>query len=196
MKTKNMVLTLALLTVPFLMNAKAADSLDNILVVDSMRTMRECEEGKKVAAQLEKIRDKFSSEIEVDAKKLSKETEEFESKKTTMKPEVAQKKRTELAKMERSLQEKVKESEEELRGEMQRLTESLAMDVENSIAQLARDKGADAVVDKMTGRFIYTNTQNKGDITDDAIAFVNKKDKEKTQKVAQVKDTPKTSKTA
>ncbi len=190
MKKYGLALSVALITAPMAAAPVAGakvETLDNILVVDSMRAMRECEEGKKVAAQLEKIRDKFSSDIEADAKKLGKETEEFQAKKSTMKAEVAEKKQRELAKLERELQQKVKDSEEELRSEMQRLTETLAMDVENGIAQLAREKGADAVVDKMTGRFIYTNTQNKGDITEDAIAYVNRKDKEKAQKLAQNK---------
>ncbi len=67
---------------------------------------------------------------------------------------------------------------------MQNKTEALATKVEEGIVEVAKRKGVDAVIDKMTGRVIYTKEDNHGDITLDAIAHVDKRNKDAAKETA------------
>ena len=58
---------------------------------------------------------------------------------------------------------------------MQQKTEELAIKIEESIVSVAKTKDVDAVIDKMTGRVMYTKDDNQGDITRETIVSVDKK---------------------
>ena len=60
--------------------------------------------------------------------------------------------------------------------------------MEEGIVAVEKQKGVDEVIDKMTGRVVYTKEDNRGDITLDAIAQVNKKSNKATA-VAKKDDT-------
>jgi len=177
------LLGLALLTI--IGNAYADKALD-IAFVDSFRTMRECEEGQVVGKELDTIREKISKEIQEEAQLLAREDSELKAKASTMKQDIVVKKERELAKKRRDLEDKVRDAEEELKITMQQKTEALATKIEEGITQVAKEKGVDAVIDKMTGRVIYTKDDNKGDITSDTIAYVNKKAKGTTKNTTTV----------
>lgn len=152
----------------------AKEALD-IAFVDSFQAMRECEEGKRVGKELDTLRDKLSKEIQTEATKITKEESDLKSKASTLKPDILTQNERVLTKRKRALEEKVRESEEEIKVAMQQKTEALAVKIEEGIVEVAKAKGVDAVIDKMTGRVMYTKDNYKGDITADAIACVNKK---------------------
>ena len=110
-----------------------------------------------------------------EAMKITKEESDLKSKALTIKPDVLAKQERELSKQKRALEEKVRESEEEIKMAMQQKTEELAVKIEEGIVAVAKDKGVDAVIDKMTGRVMYTKDERKGDITVEAIDYINKK---------------------
>lgn len=167
----------------------AGDRVLDIAFVDSFQAMRECEEGKKVGKELDAVREKLSKEIQAEAQKLAAEEKEFKVKLPTMKKELAENEERKLAKRRRALEDRVRDGEEELKIIMQNKTETLAAKVEEGIVQVAKQKGVDAVIDKMTGRVLYTKEDNKGDITLDAIAQVNKQSNKKETTIAKKDDT-------
>lgn len=169
--------------------SNAGDRVLDIAFVDSFQAMRECEEGKKVGKELDAVREKLSKEIQTEAQKLAVEEKEFKAKLPTMKKELAENEERKLAKRRRALEDRVRDGEEELKITMQNKTETLAAKVEEGIVQVAKQKGVDAVIDKMTGRVLYTKEDNKGDITLDAIAQVNKQTSKKETTIAKKDDT-------
>lgn len=156
----------------------------DIVFVDSFQAMRECQEGKKVGKELDTVREKLSKEIQQDAQKLAAQEKELQGKLPTMKKEAADREQRKLAKNRRELEDRVRDGEEELKIMMQNKTEALAAKVEEGIVEVAKRKGVDAVIDKMTGRVLYTKEDNNGDITLDAIAQVDKSNKEAAKATA------------
>lgn len=155
-------------------SALAKENLE-IAFVDSFKAMRECKDGQVVGKQLDDMREKFSKEIQADAQKIAKDENDLKAKASTLKADVFAKEERRLAKLKRDLEEAVREKEETIKVTMQQETEKLAVKVEEGIVAVAKQKGVDAVIDKMTGRVMYTKEDNKGDITTEAISFVDKK---------------------
>ncbi len=147
----------------------------DIAFVDSFQTMRECDEGKAVGKELENMREKISNEIREQAQKVALREKELQGKASTMKKELFAQQEREIARQKRSLEDDVREAEETLKVTMQSKTEKLAAKVEEGIVEVAKEKGVDAVIDKMTGRVIYTKEDNRGDITAEAIVHVNRR---------------------
>ena len=158
----------------------------DIAFVDSFQAMRECVDGQRVGKELDTMRDKLSKEIQDEATKITKEESDLNSKSATLKPDILAQNKRKIEKQKRDLEDKVRESEEEIKVAMQQRTEELAVKIEEGIVEVAKAKNVDAVIDKMTGRVMYTKDNHKGDITSDAIAYVDKK----SSTVAQNDTTP------
>lgn len=180
------VLSIVLLTSGIQAKDAVLGSKDKI--VDSFRVMRECDEGQIIAKELDGLREKLSKEIEADSQKLVKRQEDLKAKASTMKKELVEKEQRQLAKDQRALEEKIGESENELKVVMQQKTEKLAMKVETSIIDVAKEEGAELVVDGPSGRVLYMKPGSDRDITGNSIAQVNKAMK---QELAENKTTKK-----
>lgn len=168
--------------------AFAKDNLQ-IAFVDSFKAMRDCKDGQVVGKELDAMRDKFSKEIQQEAQKIAKEEADLKAKiaaleaqASALKPEAYAREQQSLAKddrhikkMKEELQEGVRDKEETIKVVMQQKTEELAGKIEEGIITVAKEKGVDAVIDKMTGRVMYTKEDNTGDITTATIACVDKK---------------------
>lgn len=184
--TKKYTLFVVVLTIASTTLAK--DNLQ-IAFVDSFKAMRDCKEGQVVGKELDAMRDKFSKEIQQAAQKIAQEDAKLkeqvaalEAKASTLKAEAYAREKQNLAKVGRGiekqkqgLEEDVREKEEAIKITMQQKTEELAVKIEEGIVAVAKAQGVDAVIDKMTGRVMYTKDDNTGDITGAAIAFVDKK---------------------
>lgn len=177
MKKKLILSVVVLTSFAASIDAKVAEKPLNIAFVDSFEAMRECEEGKKVGQKIDAMRDKASAEIKSEAEKLAQSDADLKAKASTMDQQVLARKGRELDKQRRDLEERVREEEEAIKIAMQRETEVLAEQVEKGIVAVAKDRGVDAVIDKMTGRVMYTKDENNGDITKDAIAHVDAESK-------------------
>ncbi len=145
-----------------------------IAFVDSFEAMRNCKAGIEVGKEIDDLRNKASQEIKNDADKLAKTETDLKNKASMLKPQELAKQERDFNKEKRNLEEKLREKEEEIKVTMQQKTEELAVKIEAGIVEVAKEKGVDAVIDKMTGRVMYTKEDNKGDITQEAIARVDK----------------------
>lgn len=156
--------------------ASSAIARDNLYIafVDSFKAMRECKDGQMMGKELDEMRERFSKELQQEAQKIAKDENDLKTKASTLKPEVLVKEQRRIEKLKRELEDVVREKEETLKIAMQQKTEELAVKIEESIVSVAKEKGVDAVIDKMTGRVMYTKDDNTSDITKDAITFVDK----------------------
>lgn len=180
--------TLFVVVITLTSSAFAKDNLQ-IAFVDSFKAMRDCKDGQVIGKELDTMRDKFSKEIQQEAQKIAKEDGELKSKvaaleaqASTLKPEAYAREKQQLTKenrridkLKQELEEAVREKEETIKVVMQQKTEELAVKIEEGIVTVAKEKGVDAVIDKMTGRVMYTKEDNTGDITTATIACVDKK---------------------
>lgn len=183
MKKKFILSVVVLSTCALNVTAKTPEKPLSIAFVDSFEAMRECEDGQKVGKEIDVMRDKASAEIKKEAEALAQVDADLKQKSSTLNPQVLAKKGRELEKQRRDLEERVREEEESIKIAMQQKTEVLAAQVEEGIVAVAKERGVDAVIDKMTGRVMYTKDETNGDITKDAIARVDKESKNRTQSI-------------
>ncbi len=155
--------------------ALAKNEALDIVFVDSFRAMRECNDGEKVGKEIDNLRETASNEIRKTAENLAKAEADLKSKASMLKPVELAKQERDLDKRKRDLQESVGEKEQEIKMVMQQKTEELAVKIEEGVVTVAKEKGVDAVIDKMTGRVMYTKDNNRGDITSEAIGAINQK---------------------
>lgn len=147
---------------PAAQKAPTADTLNilntsdlKILFVDSFAAMRECEEGRKVIADVEKKREEYAKSLETQERTIAKEFGDFKNKSAALAPAAREKEEQRLTKLRRDYEERVQEYETELKAYVQRNTEQLVQAVEKEISSLAQQRGLDAVLDTTTGRVIY-----------------------------------------
>jgi len=143
----------------------AAETCDlKIRFIDTFAAMRESNEGAKVAETIEKKREGIAKQLDADGKKLEAKDKEVRSKMSTMSKEALNKEEAVVTKMQRDLKAKVEDSQETLKLDMQQATENLAHKVEKAVDAYAKAEKPDAIIDKTTGRVVYTS--GKADITD------------------------------
>ncbi len=171
---KKLLLTVVICTIS-VTGLSAKDAALDIVFVDSFAAMRECKDGQIVGREIDTLRERASQDIRTRAEMLAKDESDLKSKASMLKQQELAKQERELGKKKRDLEELLREKEEEIKITMQQKTEELAVKIEEGIVAAAKEKGVDAVIDKMTGRVMYTKDNNKGDITKEAIAFVDKK---------------------
>jgi len=135
-----------------------------IRFIDTFAAMRESTEGVKIAETIEKQRESIAKQLEADGKKLEVKDKEVRAKMSTMSKEALNKEEATMTKMKRDLENKVRDGEETLKLAMQQATESLAHKVEKAVDAYAKTEQPDAIIDKTTGRVVYTS--GKADITD------------------------------
>ncbi len=160
---------------------QAAKSAPDIMYCDVFGAMRQCKKGQEIAKELDEFRGRLSKEIEADAKLLAENEKDLKAKASTMKREALEKEERKLAKQRRDLEDKVRDGEEELKMTMNQKTEALAIEVEKNIAEMARMRGYNRIVDVITGRTICC-IDDTDDVTTDVIKYLNEKatDKDKT----------------
>jgi Skp family chaperone for outer membrane proteins len=135
-----------------------------IRFIDTFAAMRESTEGTKVADTIEKKREGIAKQLDADGKKLEAADKEVRAKMSTMSKEAINKEEARLTKMQRDLKAKVDDGQETLKLDMQQATERLAHEVEKAVDVYAKAEKPDAIIDKTTGRVVYTS--GKADITD------------------------------
>ncbi len=147
--------------------------------IDTLAVMRDSQEGVKVAKQLEEKRQELAARIEAKEKEFTKAAQEFRSKASMMKQAARDKEEQRLMRMETDYKALVQSSEQELKLTMQRVTERLAQGVDRVVEKIAKREELDAVVDKMTGRVLFTSV--KADYT---AKVVNAMDKDYKVRIA------------
>ena len=151
----------------------------NICYIDLFGAMGGSAEGKEASKQLELKREELAKLVEPSRAKYETAATEYKNKAATMNESARAKKEQEIIKAERDYKNALQDAEEQMKLVMQTVTEALAKEVELAVAELAKKDGLDAVVDKMTGRVLYTS--GKADYT---AKVVQSMDKHYTYKVA------------
>lgn len=146
-----------------------------IRYVDTFAAMRESEEGVKISKELDVKRQELAKGIEAQDKGLAQAMTDYRNKASMLSETARGKEEQKLAKMKREYENTVKESEEEYKLVMQQKTEQLGRKADSAIAKIAQADKLDAVVDKMTGRVIYTS--DKADYTAKLIQAINNETK-------------------
>jgi Skp family chaperone for outer membrane proteins len=143
----------------------AAETCDlKIRFIDTFAAMRESTEGAKVADTIENKREGIAKKLDADGKKLEAKDKEVRAKGSTMSEAALKKEQAEMAQMQRALKANVEEGQETLKLDMQQATENLAHKVEKAVDAYVKIEKPDAIIDKTTGRVVYTS--GKADITD------------------------------
>lgn len=144
----------------------------NVAYMDVFGAMRECKEGMLEAEKLEQKRKDLARGIETESKKLETAMAKFKTEASTLNDSARAKKEQELVKMKREVENLVQGSEEEMKLVMQQVTEALAKEVEQAVVAIAQKDKLDAVIDKVTGRVIYST--DKADYTSKVVQSMNK----------------------
>lgn len=144
----------------------------NTRYIDVFSAMRESDEGKEAAEKLEVKREELGKSIEGLRAKYETLVTEFKTKAATMNDSARAKKEQEVVKIKRDYESALQGAEEEMKLVMQQVTEALAKEVEAAVTIIAKAEGLDAVVDKVTGRVIYTS--QKADWTSKVVQSMDK----------------------
>jgi len=131
-----------------------APKLD-IRVIDTVQVMQQSEEGKKIVQEFEQERQAVAKGLETEQQKLMKEVQDYETRKATLTETASRKQRGDLEEKDATFKRRVANAEAELREKMQERTEAISRSVEASIKQVAAERGADLVLDVMTGRVLH-----------------------------------------
>jgi outer membrane protein len=140
--------------------------------MDVFGAMRECKEGMQETEKLEGVRRDLANNIQAEAKKMEVAMNKFKTESSTLNDSARAKKEQELTKMKRDYDNIVQGSEEQMKLVMQQVTEQLAKEVEQAVIEIAKNERLDAVVDRVTGRVVYTS--EKSDYTTKIVKVMNK----------------------
>lgn len=141
-------------------------------VFDSFGVMRQCKGGIEQVDKLEERRQALAGKIEVEGKKYEAAVNELKTKAATMSESARAKKEQEIVRMKREYEGLVQGSEEEMKLMMQQITDALGREIELAVAQYAQAEGLDIVIDKVTGRVLYTS--DKSDCTSRIVQIMDK----------------------
>jgi Skp family chaperone for outer membrane proteins len=155
-----------------------------------METVQNYKKGAELSEGIEKKRQKLAENIKQEEQKLTQTMTEFKTKEATMSTSARNNLESQIVKMRRDYESLVKSSEDELKLAMNQATEELSADVEKTVAEIAKAKGYDLVVDTYSGRVVFAS--DKAMITNDLVKAMDKKYEVASNK----KSTPKPAATA
>jgi len=141
--------------------------------VDTFEVMRNCKSGKEATKDIQMQQETLAKELQEEQQRVAKAMSDFQGKGAALKPEIREKEEKKIVNMRRSLESKAQEYEEDLKITMQRISERIAKEVDEGVIAMAQASSFDAMVDKMTGRVIYTKAEF--DVTEAVTKQVDKK---------------------
>jgi Skp family chaperone for outer membrane proteins len=117
----------------------------SIRYVDSYAAIRESEEGKKIAKDLEAKRDELTKEIKALEDQFAAAAKELQAKISTLSESGREREQKNMAKMEREYKVKLGESEEEMKITMQAANERLLREHNDAVYAYAKTNAIDLV---------------------------------------------------
>lgn len=154
-----------------------------VRVIDSFQVMSTCKDGQEAAKKLEETRDKLTKEIQELEKARVQVVNDLKVKGSMLSDSARAEAEKKANKLERDYQDLLRESEDAMKVAMQKATEELAKGIEDVVTAVAVKDKLDVVVDKMTGRVIYS--VDKVDLTKE---LVSEMDKKREVRIAQAKN--------
>lgn len=147
----------------------------NIGFVDTFEVMRNCKSGQEATKDMQAQRERLAKELQDEEQVVVKAMSDFRTKASTPafseSAREAEEKR--ILNMRRGLESKAQQYEEDLKMSMQKISERIAKEVDEGVIAMAKAGSYDAMVDKMTGRVIYTKAEF--DVTEAVTKQVNSK---------------------
>ncbi len=126
--------------------AKVDPTFDlSIRYVDSYAAIRESEEGKKIAKELEKKRDELTKEIKTMEDKFTAAAKELSAKASTLTESGREREQKNMTKMEREYKAKLEESDQDMKITMQAAQERLLREHNDAVFNYARVNNVDLV---------------------------------------------------
>ncbi len=144
-----------------------------IRCMNFMETVQNYKKGAEISTEIEKKRQKLAEAIKKEEQKVAQAMTDYKSKEATMSPAARNNQESQIVKMRRDYEALVKSSEEDLKLAMSHATEELSADVEKTVAEIAKAKGYDVVVDTYSGRVVFAS--DKAMITNDLVNAMDKK---------------------
>lgn len=138
-----------------------------------METVQNYKKGVEISDEIEKKRQKLAENIKKEEQKVAQAMTEYKSKESTMSTAARNTEESKIVKMRRDYEALVKSSEDDLKLAMSQATEELSADVEKTVAEIAKSKGYDIVVDTYSGRVVYAS--DKAMITSDLVKAMDTK---------------------
>lgn len=117
----------------------------SIRYVDSYTAIRESEEGKLIAKDLEKKRDELTKEIKAMEEKFAAAAKDVQAKISTMSESGREREQKNMAKMERDYKAKLEESDQEMKLAMQSAQERLLREHNDAVYKYARANNVDLI---------------------------------------------------
>lgn len=134
--------------------------------------MRSSKTGIEAGKELEATRNELTASLQKEGQALEKSMNDFKAKSATMSDTARENEQKKLMKADRDYKGKVEDAETAMKLTMQKTMEALGKEIEQAVAQLAKAKNLDAVIDMDTGRVVYAS--EKVTYTNDLVASLNK----------------------
>lgn len=152
------------------LSSSAFAQSSKVAVIDIQKVIASSDQGKNAKSDFEGSLKKAQTEI--DSKKLEYQElrKKYEIQKDTLTGKAKQEKEDTLIAKEKELKKLFKESEDSLRARESEVINSLIEKVKKIVAQLAKDKGYDIVIEQSQGVLYSTDSIN---ITDKVIEKIN-----------------------
>lgn len=154
----------------FVINADTpAKKAQDIRVMNAAEMMQSCKQGQAIVKEIEEKRRKVSTELDAERQRLAKAAQEFEEQKASqaLTDNALRKRQRELEDEQARFKRKVDDAQVAMQDEVQALTQEMAKNVEKIVGDVARETGADIVLDELTGRVLYARKELK--VTENAI---------------------------
>ncbi len=147
----------------------------NVGVWEMFTTLSSSDEGKLEQTRVTTLQAEKASKLEAQRQESAKKLTEFNAKKDTLSKEARDKQEQELLALSRDLQNEVQKAQELVRHEMNRATEKLARDAEKAAIEVAKAEDLDVLLEKNTGRVIWS--KDNFDVTSKVTAKMNENHK-------------------
>lgn len=167
--------TLSLFVSMVAVNAGAAVADMKIATVDMQQALQTVDQGKKARSTLEKEFNVKKETLQKDEQALKQLQEDFRKKALVLSEEARAKKQAELQEKYMKLQEQLMRSQQEIQKREQDLTKPIIDNLKGVIAEVAKEKGYNYVLEKNENSVLYSPAQD--DLTADIIEKFNKKHK-------------------
>lgn len=180
---KKQLIGLVLLSTAFAMNADQVTAVQTSRIgyVSSTAILNESKLGKQLKKELDQKYESIARELQSEEQRLVKASNDLQTKKTTLSTEALESEQNRLKKEAINFQAKRTEKEEEFKTAEQKAQERLIKDILEVAASIGQQDGYDAVVDKESGKVLWTAAKN--DCTNKLLAGLDKKF-DQTTKVA------------
>lgn len=152
--------------------ADTQEDLQNLRIrtINIMDIMRDSQEGKKVAAELEQTRQQLTTDIKAAEEEYVREANLFQSKAAMLSAEAREKEQARLMSVRRDVESKAQKAEDTLKYSMQAASDRLMTKAQKIIDAYGKENNLDLIFD-VSGRVVYSSEET--DVTKTMVTTMN-----------------------